>query len=77
MEEQFEELVVKHESLLLRLSSLEDAVLNIMGFYRDDEDGSTQGRIKFGERKTQVDPVTTASSEAEPAAASSQSGGTN
>lgn len=59
MEEQFEELLTKHESLKLKVEALEDAILNIMGFYRDEEDGSTQGRIKFGSRKTQVAPVTT------------------
>lgn len=58
MEEQFAQLVVAHESLKLRVGALEDALLNIMGFYREEEDGSTQGRIKFGERKTQVAPVT-------------------
>lgn len=59
MEEQFAELLVKHESLKLKVEALEDAILNIMGFYRDEEDGSTQGRIKFGSRKAQVAPVTT------------------
>lgn len=57
-EEQVEELVVNHESLKLRVDALEDAILNIMGFYREEADGSTQGRIKFGTRKSQVAPVT-------------------
>lgn len=43
-----EELIVKCESQKLRIDALEDALLNITGFYRETADGSQQGQIKFG-----------------------------
>ena len=43
-----EELLTKIESQKLRIDALEDALLNITGFYRETSDGSRQGQITFG-----------------------------
>lgn len=57
MEDQLAQLVIENESLKMRLEAVEDALLNIVGFYREEKDGGEQGRIKFGEPQTQVPPV--------------------
>ena len=57
MEEQLAQLVIENESLKMRLDAVENALLNIVGFYREEKDGGDQGRIKFGEPKTQVAAV--------------------
>lgn len=57
MEEQLAQIAIENESLKMRLSALEDAVLNLQGFYREEKDGGEQGRIKFGTPQSQVPPV--------------------
>lgn len=55
MEEQFAELLTKHESLQLRVTALETALVNLVGFQIEKGDSSEQGRIKF-QRPEQVEP---------------------
>lgn len=57
MEEQIAQLIIENESLKMRLGAVEEALLNIVGFYREESDGGQQGQIKFGTPKTQVPPV--------------------
>ena len=57
MEEQLAQLVIENESLKMRLDAVENALLNIVGFYREEKDGGEQGRIKFGEPEKQVAAV--------------------
>lgn len=57
VEETIGELVTKLESQKLKISALEDAVLNLQGFYRETKDGSLEGRIRFGTPDEQVAPV--------------------
>lgn len=56
-EEVIRQLISTVESLKLRVAAIEDALPNIVGFYKEEADGSQQGQIKFGVPKTQVAPV--------------------
>jgi hypothetical protein len=54
-----EELITKIESQKLRMDCLEDALLNITGFYRETADGSQQGKIRFGTPQVSATPKAT------------------
>lgn len=49
-----EDLIIKVESLELRLVAVEDALLNISGFQKQTADGSQQGRIKYEQPKVEL-----------------------
>lgn len=57
MEEQFNELLTKFESLSRRQAATEKALLNIKGFYIETADGSEQGLLKFGTQPSDPEVV--------------------
>lgn len=48
MEEQFAELLTAHESLKLRVIAIEEALVNLQGFFIEGRDSSQQGRVVYG-----------------------------
>lgn len=55
MEEQLAQLLIELESTKLRLLSVENALINLVGFYIPEE-GSEAGRIAFGLNVGRISP---------------------
>lgn len=55
MEDKYDELLMQQESLKLRVKYIEDALVNLVGFYIERIDSSAQGRLRYnpnGDRAT-------------------------
>lgn len=51
------QVIIALESLKMRMAAVEEALLKVKGFYREDSDGSQQNLIKFSPVEPQVAAV--------------------